>query len=176
MVHLRDAQAEDAGLISHIYATSWRKAYKGLIAQDYLDRLPDEYWVPSIRSWLADGRFQSIMAYLDKCPVGCAICGRGRDEDHSDWGEIVSIYILPEHTRHGAGSALLAESLRRLRLDGFQRFYLWAIEGNAAADAFYRRHGFRATGDRVAYQIGGGNVADRRYVLVGDAADQRMSR
>ena len=44
----REATAQDAGLISHIYATSWRRAYRGLIAQDYLDRLPEDYWVPSI--------------------------------------------------------------------------------------------------------------------------------
>lgn len=55
MLTFRDATADQAGLISHIYATSWRKTYRGHIAQHYLDRLPDEYWVPSIRSWLSSG-------------------------------------------------------------------------------------------------------------------------
>ena len=72
MIHFRMATAEDAGLISHIYASSWRKSYRGLINQDYLDRLPDDDWVPSIRSWLSSGRLDALMVYEDKQPIGCA--------------------------------------------------------------------------------------------------------
>ena len=61
MVHFREATAEDAGLISHIYASSWRKSYRDLISADYLERLPDEYWVPSMRSWLDSGRLEALM-------------------------------------------------------------------------------------------------------------------
>ena len=166
----REATTQDAGLISHIYATSWRRAYRGLIAQHYLDRLPEDYWVPSIRSWLESGRLEGLLVYDDRQPVGCAIYGRGRDEDHGSWGEIVSIYLLPEFTRRGLGSALLEECLRRLREEGYTRFYLWAIDGNAPADAFYRRHGFHVTGDHIAYAIGGQSVRDLRYVRVEDQA------
>lgn len=173
MPHFRDASAADASLISHIYATSWRKAYRGLIPQHYLDRLPDEYWVPSIRSWLESGRLNGLIVYDDKRPAGCAIYGRGRDEDHSDWGEIVSIYMLPDATRQGLGGVLLEECLSRMRQDGYARFYLWAIEGNAIADAFYRKHGFKVTGDHVCYQIGGESVRDLRYVLVGNKTPAR---
>ena len=139
-------------------------------SQDYLDRLPEDYWVPSIRSWLESGRLEGLLVYDGRQPVGCAIYGRGRDEDHGNWGEIVSIYLLPEFTRRGLGSALLEECLRRLREEGYTRFYLWAIEGNAPADAFYRRHGFHVTGDHIAYAIGGQDVRDLRYVRVEDQA------
>lgn len=168
MATFRAAEAADAGLISHIYATSWRKAYRGLIAQDYLDRLPDEYWVPSVSAWLSSGRFSGALIYEGKQPVGCCIYGRGRDEDHSGWGEIVSLYLLPEHTRKGLGAQLLEHCLALLRQEGYTRFYLWAIEGNGSADAFYTKHGFRVTGDHVDYQIGGQGVRDRRYVRVED--------
>lgn len=168
MVSFRDAAAQDASLISHIYATSWRKAYRGLISQDYLDRLPDDYWVSSVRAWLSSDRFSGLIILDDKRPVGCAIYGRGRDEDHGDWGEIVSVYLLPDVTRRGLGTALMQETLRRMRDDGFTRFYLWAIDGNAAADAFYRGLGFKVTGDHINYSIGGQNVRDIRYVKVED--------
>ena len=84
MLTFRDATADQAGLISHIYATSWRKTYRGHIAQHYLDRLPDEYWVPSIRSWLSSGQLYGLMVYDDDKPVGCCIYGRGRDEDYGE--------------------------------------------------------------------------------------------
>ncbi len=166
MVHFREAAAEDAGLISHIHASSWRKTYRGLINDDYLARLPDEYWVPSMRSWLLSGRFEAILLYDEKQPVGCACYGRGRDEDHSDWGEIVSIYLLPEYLGKGYGEQLLNEVMRRLREQGYARVYLWMIRGNERAAAFYARHGFKVTSDTVAYHIGGQDVADVRYVHV----------
>lgn len=166
----REATAQDASLISHIYATSWRKAYRGLIAQHYLDRLPDDYWVSSVRAWLDSGRFSGLMVYDDKRPVGCAIYGRGRDEDHGDWGEILSMYLLPEDTRRGFGTALMEEVLRRMRADGFTRFYLWAIDSNDIAAAFYRKLGFKVTGDHISYSIGGEGVRDIRYVRVEDQA------
>ena len=165
MTTIREATAEDAGLISHIHATSWRKAYRGLIAGDYLDRLPDSYWVPSVRSWLSSGQLYGLLILDDGKPVGACLYGRGRDEAYSDWGEIVSLYVLPEATRRGLGSQLLAEALRLLQEDGYDRFYLWAIEGNEAAGAFYRKNGFRPTDERVHFQIGGEEVVDIRYTL-----------
>ena len=168
MAVFRACEAADAGLISHINATSWRKSYRGIIPQHYLDRLPDEYWVPSIRSWLSDGRFEGLLIYQGKHPVGCCIYGRGRDESHDTWGEIVSLYMLPEAMRQGLGGELLEECLARMRQEGYTRFYLWAIDGNAPADAFYRKHGFRVSGDSVSYAIGGAPVRDLRYVKVED--------
>lgn len=165
MLTFRDADAGDAGLISHIYSTSWRKSYRGLISDDYLKRLPDEYWVPSVRSWLESGQLYGMLVYEDGRPVGCAIYGRGRDAGYEDWCEIVSLYLLPDSLRHGVGSALLQEVLRVMREDGYRRFYLWAIEGNQMADSFYRKHGFLRTQERVPYRIGGEDVADVRYIL-----------
>ena len=166
MVHFREATAEDAGLISHIYASSWRKSYRSLISADYLERLPDEYWVPSMRSWLDSGRLEALMIYEDKQPIGCACYGRGRDEDHGDWGEIVSIYLLPEWMGKGYGKQLFEETMRRLQTQGFTRFYLWMIRGNDRAAGFYTRHGFKATSDTVEYHIGGQAITDVRYVRV----------
>lgn len=166
MIHFRMATAADAGLISHIYASSWRKSYRGLINQDYLDRLPDDYWVPSIRSWLSSGRLDALMVYEDKQPIGCACYGRGRDEDHGTWGEIVSIYLAPDWMGQGYGGQLLEETLNKLRKQGFQRFYLWMLQGNQRAARFYARHGFKVTSDTVAYKIGGQDIQDVRYVRV----------
>lgn len=161
----RDATADDAALISRIFSTSWRTAYQGLISADYLRRLPDDYWVPTLRSWLGSGRMYGLLALEDESPVGCVIFGRGRDAGYEDWGEIVSLYLLPERMRHGTGSRLLQEALQLLREDGFPRCYLWSIRGNVIADRFYRKHGFSMTNEEVHYRIGGKDVTDVRFVL-----------
>ena len=163
-MYIREATAQDAALISRIIASSWRGAYQELIDPAYLARLPEEYWLPSMRTWLASDRMYGYIAELDGVPVGCIICGRGRDEDHSHWGEIVSLYVLPEVTGHGIGSALLTRALCTLKEDGYPHVYLWAIQSNVAALRFYLRHGFLLTEDQVTYRIGSGIVTDIRLI------------
>lgn len=163
---IRTAQPGDASLISHLFAVSWKTAYRGIIEDLYLDRLPDEYWVPSVRAWLVSGCLSALIAYEGETPVGSVIYGRGRDEDHAGWGEIVSLYLLPEWFRKGYGTALLAKALDDMRAEGYSRFYLWAINGNRLAERFYRRRGFHPTSDKVSYRIGGSNVQDIRFVLI----------
>lgn len=165
MLSFREATAEDAALISRINAASWRVAYRGLISDDYLSRLPEDAWTSPVRSWLDSGQLYGVIALEDDRPVGCAIFGRGRDATHADWGEIVSFYVLPDCTRRGVGGALLQETLHLLQQDGYDRVYLWSIDGNRIADEFYRKHGFRRTGDSVPYRIGSSDVTDVRYIL-----------
>ncbi len=166
-MHFREATAADAGLISSIIARSWRGAYQQLIDPVYLVRLPEEYWLPSMRTWLASGRMYGLMAELDGRAVGCIVYGRGRDEDNADWGEIVSLYLLPEVSGRGIGSELLTAAISDLHADGYERVYLWAIEGNVQAERFYRKHGFVPSGERVKYKIGSGEVTDIRLILEG---------
>ncbi|MBQ4580422.1 MAG: GNAT family N-acetyltransferase [Clostridia bacterium] len=166
---IREANAADAALISRIIAASWRGAYQELIDPVYLARLPEEYWLPSMRAWLGSGRMYGYIALDCETPVGCVICGRGRDESHADWGEIVSLYVLPEKMHQGVGTMLLTKALESLREDGFEQVYLWAIDGNSPADKFYRSHGFRPTEDFESYKIGQWQMKDIRYILGGQA-------
>lgn len=166
MVHFRLADSTDATLISHIHATSWRKAYRGMVPQHFLDRLPDEHWVPSVRSWLDSGRFSALLVYEDKRPIGVCVFGRSREESHSDWGEIVSLYLLPDATHRGVGALLLEEVLRQMQQEGYTRFYVWSLEDNLIADRFYRKHGFHPSTDKDEFPLGGASIRERRYVKV----------
>ena len=65
-----------------------------------------------------------------------------------------------------AGGKLLEEVIRLMQLDGYEKFYLWAIDGNEIADGFYRKHGFLRTDDAVDYKSGGEPVRDVRYTRV----------
>lgn len=164
MATLQEATAADAALISRIIATSWKSAYQGLIDDAYLARLPEEYWLPSMRSWLDSGRMYGYIAVEGGLPVGCVVLGRGRDDGYAAWGEIVSLYVLPEAMGKGVGSLLLEKASADLHADGYDHIYLWTIAGYDHADRFYRRHGFAPTKDRVHYRIGGQNVTDIRYI------------
>lgn len=102
MAELRQADTADALLISRIIANSWRGAYQELLDPVYLARLPEETWLASMRAWLDSGRMYGFIAMADGFPVGCVVYGRARDEAHGDWGEIVSLYVLPEAMREAS--------------------------------------------------------------------------
>lgn len=164
MLTFRDASADDAALLSRIFCTSWRSAYRALIPEDYLRRMPDDSWVQTLRSWLGSGRMYGIIAAEGAEPVGAVIYGRGRDAGYEDWGEIVALYLLPDAVGRGTGTRLLQEALKLLHEDGYPRCYLWSIDGNTGAEAFYRKHGFSRTDECIHYQLGGQDMTDVRFI------------
>ena len=164
MLKLREASAADAACISRIIAASWRSAYQPLLDESWLRRLPDEAWLPTMRAWLDSGRMYGLMAETDGRAVGCVVFGRSREEDHVDWGEIVSLYVAPDAMGCGIGGALLEAALACLREDGFIRVYLWAIDGSRSTSGFYGRHGFLRTEELVEYRLGERDVRDVQYV------------
>jgi GNAT superfamily N-acetyltransferase len=60
---------------------------------------------------------------------------------------VYAIYVLPEAWGTGAGHALMQESLRRLREDGYREAVLWVLDDNPRARTFYEREGWRLTGE-----------------------------
>ncbi len=163
MAMIREATAADALLISRINASSWRAAYRGLIDGEYLSRMPEDYWVPSLRSWLESGRMYALIAMEGDHATGAIVFGRSRDESSTDCWEVVSLYLLPHACRRGVGSALLQEASRLMAEEGFTRSCLWMIQGNTA-DKFYRKHGYLPTEETVSYRMGGRDMTDIRYV------------
>ena len=106
-MHLRLAQPDDLPELSRIYAASWKHAYRGMMPQAYLDRLPEDFWVPSFSQRLEQGIYTITVAEQQNTLCGGVIYGPSREEALEDWGEICSIYVLPSHMGQGTGHLLL---------------------------------------------------------------------
>lgn len=70
-------------------------------------------------------------------------------------GYIVTIDVLEQFRRAGAGSALLGEVERRLAANGMREIGLETATDNESAIAFWRKHGYRNFGVRKGYYPGG---------------------
>ena len=81
------------------------------------------------------------------------------------WGEVHTLYVLPEYWGRGFGTALLDNSVRWLNSCGFDRVYLWALDTNTRARRLYEKYGFTPTTDTLLCQVGNAEVTDIRYVL-----------
>ncbi len=74
---------------------------------------------------------------------------------HAEGGtaQIVTLDVLEAHRRAGAGSALLAEAEKRLAARGVRTVQLETAHDNAAAIAFWTRHGYRTRGVLKNYYL-----------------------
>lgn len=161
---IREASADDALQISSIFTTSWKHTFAGILQPGFLSRMPDDAWLPTLRPWLASGLMYGLVAEVDHQILGAIIFGRGRDESHFDWWEVVSLYIHPDHTGQGIGSRLMKEATLLMEDEGYHKCYLWTLDGNRIAEQFYMKHGFRPSGERIPYRIGSSDVIDLRFI------------
>ena len=163
-MEIRYAGSEDDWAdIGRIYQKSWQWAYRGLLPQPYLDALSPERWGdgakhPNLHTLVCaeEGRLVGVSAF---CP--------SRFPAYAGWGEIVSLYLLPEAAGRGLGRALLAAASAGLREMGYADQFLWVLEGNARAIRFYERAGFVPSGDVLPDTIGGKPVRELRCIRRG---------
>ncbi len=146
--------------ISKVYAESWREAYKGIVPQDYLDKLEDNRWVPMISGELGNLWIASDGEHI----VGTATYAPSREKKYSGWGEIISIYLLPKYYRRGIGTRLLKATMDSLAEMNYKKVFLWVLEDNLPARDFYEKNGFYFNGDTKELIIGGKRLVAVRYI------------
>jgi ribosomal protein S18 acetylase RimI-like enzyme len=166
----RLAGAPDAEAIAALHAESWRRHYRGAYSDAFLDGdvAADRGAVWSDR--LGDRRadYCTIVAEDADGVVGFAHTVL---DDDATWGALLdNLHVAHTHQRRRIGSRLLtltAESL--IDQQPSSGLYLWVLEQNVAAQAFYRARGGACVGRGYAEPPGGdpgrlnGSPAKLRY-------------
>ena len=162
MIEIRQAgPAEDFAAISQIYVKSWQAAYAHFLPKAELAALSGEGWctaLPQMLPWL-------LLAEEESKIVGVASFGPAREADFAGWGEVVSLYLLPEVWRRGIGSLLLQAVQAALQELGFSQQYLWVAAENRLARSFYEKQGWFWQGDSLQEEVLGKPVQMLRYVF-----------
>jgi len=152
--------ADDRMAVSRVYEESWKWAYQGIIPQDYLASIPKGRWAPNVDK---PGR-ETLVCVDNGNIVGTSSFCRSRFEQFPDWGEIISIYLLPDHMGKGCGRALLESAVSELKKRGYEDIFLWVLEENVRARRFYEQFGFLPAGDFLDDCIGGKDLREMRYI------------
>ena len=163
-MEIRKATLDDVKNISRIHALSWKSAYKEIVPQAYLDELREEFWVPAFTAWITDNVLTAQLIFENDSSVGCVAYGKARDKALPNWGEIVSIYLLPEYYDKGYGRMLLESALLELKQSGYQNIYLWVLKENQRARKFYEKNKFKCSKDECICEILGKQLVDIRYI------------
>lgn len=156
----RFLESDDIDEVSRVYAQSWKSAYSGIVPQDYLDGIAENRWSQILVSELSN----LWVVSNGKQIIGSSTYAPARDEKYAGWGEIISIYLLPEYFHLGIGTKLLRASMGELFSMGYGNLYLWVLEDNRSAREFYEKNGFRFNGDILQAVIGGKQLNEVRYV------------
>lgn len=122
----------------------WQEAYAGLMPADHLASLDPVEAGQRRRERLlhhVEG-VEYLVARDELGIVGETATGPPRDDEPPVDLELYAINVL--RRAHGTGLAdeLMAQAI------GDRPAYLWVLEGNQRAIAFYRRHGFTDEGGR----------------------------
>lgn len=152
-IRLREAGPADAPAIAQLHAESWRAHYRGAYSDAFLD---GDVHADRLAVWSRElrrpGR-RTILAERER-PVGFASIVF--DEDPR-WGTLLdNLHVALEHKRQGIGRRLLVASACELVAHGGSAaLYLWVLEQNRDAVAFYRACGGRRAGRATVTPPGG---------------------
>ena len=128
---IRKAKQDDLNRIAEIEVFNYRLKFYPIFLDD--EFYFGELQVPNLAKRYADS-LKDIRVWDDGVVKGFILV-----QD----GEVKKLFVEPVLQGHGIGARLLEYAV-----DYLGAKTLWALEQNAGAIRFYRRHGFRLTGEK----------------------------
>ena len=151
---VRAATGDDVAAICEICATAYRETYRGLLTEDYIERVIRDFYnvarvtgevEPSPPFWLG---YQVVEE--DGRVLGAA--GGGVAEEGI--GELYVIYLDPAERGRGLGTLLLDRVIEQARAAGAREMWVSVVVDNNKGIPFYRARGFEQVEKRQAFGSG----------------------
>ncbi|OPX35121.1 MAG: hypothetical protein B1H12_09350 [Desulfobacteraceae bacterium 4484_190.2] len=96
-----------------------------------------------LERWFQSGTTETILALMEKQPVGFAMLGRHQREwDYRQIAELLAIAVEPAKQKKGIGDSLIREVVRKARELRIETVVLYTGLENVAAQRLFKRHGF----------------------------------
>ncbi len=160
MLSVRPAKPCDANAIATIHVDTWKKTYKGLVPQSFLDTLDvhekSKFWAEKLGN--QDKNFHCYVAQAENNVIGFSCGGPNRTKGTSYKGELYAIYVSKKKQKEGVGKMLFQKTVSRLAEDGFDSMLIWVIEKNPSI-GFYQSMGGRKV-EMKEDDIGGAPVTE----------------
>ena len=146
-MRIRTALPADVDALAETAISAWRAGFRGIVPERIDPR----------RAWRPDRIEQRLRGVDDGSEIlaaevagqvrGMALLGPSRDaEARPAEGEIVALYVHPDHWRQGIGRELVARSLDRLRARNHRQAIVWTLAESPRNIEFYEALGFRLDG------------------------------
>jgi predicted N-acetyltransferase YhbS len=140
-IRFRPGGTDDAVAIASLHADSWRRHYRGVYSDSFLDGDVEEdrraVWTARLQA--ATGETSDTVLAED----GEGLVGFTHVIFDSDpqWGALLdNLHVRHDSKRQGVGARLIAHSGQAVA-ERQASLYLWVLEANAGARAFYAARG-----------------------------------
>ena len=164
LVGLRGATIEDAEQIALLHADSWRRTYRGMMRDDFLDGDVVEDRLSAWRERLnSPASNQRVIVAEDGGAIQGFVCIFGGDDP--GWGSFVdNLHVRHDVQARGVGRALMREAATwaEANYPGLG-LYLWVMQANENAQRFYERLGGANRGTEVHENARAGSARVYRY-------------
>jgi L-amino acid N-acyltransferase YncA len=165
-ITIREAKATDAAGIAKVTVDTWRTTYGGIVPPDFLNSLSYEERTAAWQNRYSDSSklWNGWFTYVAENNEGEVIGFAGGGPHRGDLpfsGELVFIYLLKSHQRHGIGSQLTATIASRLKQQGHNSMIVWVFVQNQYR-SFYQALGGKVVGEKKV-NYGGKNLREIAY-------------
>ena len=161
----RAATSADATAIAKLHADSWRVAYRGIYADEYLDGPVFDDRLAVWTERMADLLPTSCTIVADEGGTVAGFAHTFADENLT-WGSYLeNLHAAPERKGQGIGTRLMAETAAWVDANAASSsLYLYVLEANTNAQHFYEAVGGQRAGDEVRTGADGKPNKVFRYV------------
>lgn len=162
---VQPATIDDVDGIQTIAKESWEHDYPDILSSESLSEGVDEWYsTDAIRDSVDWPRASVLVAREDDAVVGFvhAVFDADRNE-----GNILRLYVDPEHRGAGVGGALLDAVRDELFDRGADRLRAMVLAANDVGNAFYDHLGFQLDGESEVV-IGGETYTEHTYTVERD--------
>lgn len=164
-VDVRAMTEADIDAVAELHVRAWQAAYRGIMPQDFLDRMDPARMAARRRETFDPGG--QLVAEADGGLLGWAWVGPYRDDEvaapRPGCGEVYTMYARPDRIGTGVGRALMTAGLGELRRRGLRPVLLWVSAANEVGRRFYDRAGFVPDGATQDFTVGGATLPEVRY-------------
>lgn len=160
-MEIRYATSADLSGIEAVAEASWE--------HDYPDVFSRESAVEGVHEWYAEETMAGELLQSDAVVHVAERDGTVVGFAHAAWtgdeGDVMRVYVHPDHRGQGVGSALLETAVATLFERDVERVRAMVLAENEPGKAFYRSHGFEREDETHETSIAGERYEEYGFVL-----------
>lgn len=140
---IRKVQQGDELNLAYIQIESWKAAFQDILSAEILQQATDLTHATAMYKQLLDENIgNGYILEVDSQPHCIAWWGKARDNDMSDYAELICIHSLQDNWRKGCGTQMMNRIMDDMKAAGYDKVMLWVFTNNVRARKFYESCGF----------------------------------
>ena len=140
---IRKVQQGDELNLAYIQIESWKAAFQDILSAEILQQATDLTHATAMYKQLLDENIgNGYILEVDSQPHCIAWWDKARDNDMSDYAELICIHSLQDNWRKGCGTQMMNRIMDDMKAASYDKVMLWVFTNNVRARKFYESCGF----------------------------------